>query len=179
MKKSQIKILNERLLEADIRKYANVYCQAAAEEAMYKIWSFAHQQMKEYYGEYSGRYYTTEDRTNQELNQSYHIFKEFAHGTYRGGIIFDNDLVSHALNRGTVDEDYIENMVWTLGYHGYELEGYKGKYGDKRTWEAIAGTPDRLGLVKEYRDSEELKTIALQAGNRKARSQKYNILQFS
>ena len=60
-----------------------------------------------------------------------------------------------------------------------ELEGYKGKYGDKRTWEAIAGTPDRLGLVKEYRDSEELKTIALQAGNRKARSQKYNILQFS
>lgn len=172
--------INTIALQNDIKHFVEVFCEEGAKESMYLIWDFAHKQMEGYYGEYSGRIYTEEMRTNQELELSYHIFNERMGDSYRGGIIFDNSIIYHPNKGKNIDEDYIENMVWNLGYHGHELRGRKGN----EKWYPIKGEPDRFDKVRRYARGETVdgmtfpRDAVINTAMKKAKQQRYSILKF-
>lgn len=177
--------LNDQLLREDIRAFAYNYCKTIAEESKYYIWEFARKQITEYYAEYEPLYY--DPRTNQELNYSFHYFSEKTGGGYRGGIVFDNSVIWHK-NAG-VDKDYIERMVWRLGYHGWQhartqTKGRKKQSNETPPWIPINGEPQRFEKINNYIKGadidgeifpiEKIKGIAWN----KAKKQKYTMLKF-
>jgi len=168
-------VFNEQILNRDIQHYANLFCEAVANEAKYYIWEFAQYQIGEYYNEYDPPFYY--HRTNQEKTYSFQIFSERSPKGYRGGIVFDNSIIHH--EKAGVSEDYIEKMVWRSGYHGYYKNGKNGE------WLPITGEPNRFGIIQKYAEGQTIdgftfpreKIIAKAKGV--AQKGQYSMLNFS
>ena len=165
---------NDKVLQQDLIRFGNIFCETVAEESKYYIWQFANEQINEYYDEYEPLRYK---RTDQEKKYSFHIFSERTNNSYRGGIVFDNSAIFH--EKAGVSEDYIENMVWQLGYHGWWRSWKKAKGIEGGPWIPINGEPNRFGNIQDFVKGDEFpKEKIMGIALSKAKKQKYSILHF-
>lgn len=163
-------IINEKKINDDLEKFANICATTIIEEAAQMIARFARKQMSGYYTEYYPRIY---DRTDQMINASYKPFTSSGRGVYEGGVIINSENTNHKRGKSFSEEDLYDN-VWIKGIHGYE----NIKYNDVYYWKEIQGMPDRINKLKRAAYSKGVKEKLLSLGINKAKSQSYSILNF-
>ena len=163
--------LDEKLIEADLRKFSEICCETIAKEAAAQINRFAYEQMFGYYGEYKPDIY---ERTEQMLIDSHKEYYAHHGNVYEGGIEINSAFTNHKPKGITEEEIYDE--VWIMGGHGWT----HFKYGDIDKWRYNQGETDRLLTLKQKAYSKETKQKLLSLGIKKARNRNngYSILKF-
>jgi len=108
--------INTALLKADLKKFAEIYCETVQKLAVEEATTLAKMAMEEYYKAYEPFYYVP--RTKQMKDKSFKPYKEIVGNEYRGGIRIDPSFTNH-IPKG-VEEGDIYNYVWEEGIHGFE-----------------------------------------------------------
>ena len=124
-------IINEKKINDDLEKFAEVCATTIIEEAAQMIARFARKQMSGYYTEYYPRIY---DRTDQMIDASYKPFTSSGRGVYEGGVIITFYIAfKDILSRG--DKISSEFALKSITSHVIE-EGYEA-YSEYRPDENI------------------------------------------
>ena len=169
-------LINEKVIQNDLNKFAEVCATTIIEEGINIIMKFATKEMAGYYNEYDPYEY---ERTYQMYRESFMPFHNFNGNVYEGGIHIDAFFTNHEPKGKNFTEEDLYDSVWIKGSHGLEMVGYKNGWQDTRHLQEILGEPDRLNKLKKKVYSNTIKKKLLEKGLNKAKSQSYSILEFS
>ena len=166
--------IDKKAIEADLLKFANVYCSTVAMEAADIIGKFAFQEMVGYYNEYEPSIYI---RTFQMILHSYKPHYKKINNGYEGGVDIHSLNTNHP-DKG-ISEEEIYEKVWVEGQHGIDMINYQSaRDGSVAYWRKFQGQPYRIDNLKRKAYSEKTIRQLQEKGLKAALKQHYSILRF-